>query len=69
MIKIGERGGTSYVMLCLSVLNTPRLTRDEISWLETLAFYTSVSLENVLKIGELMDHLEHVKKKGRIQRG
>ena len=47
LIKIGERGGTSYVMLCLSVLNTPRLTRDEISWLETLAFYTSVSLENV----------------------
>lgn len=64
LIKIGERGGTSYVMLCLSVLNTPRLTRDEISWLETLAFYTSVSLENVLKIGELMDHLEHVKKEG-----
>ncbi|WP_373370886.1 sensor histidine kinase, partial [Bacillus paralicheniformis] len=64
LIKIGERGGTSYVMLCLSVLNTPRLTRDEISWLETLAFYTSVSLENVLKIGELMEHLEHVKKEG-----
>ncbi|MCY8713053.1 ATP-binding protein [Bacillus haynesii] len=64
LVKIGERGGTSYVMLCLSVLNTPRLTRDEISWLETLAFYTSVSLENVLKIGELMEHLEHVKKEG-----
>ncbi|TWM36587.1 Sensor histidine kinase ComP [Bacillus licheniformis] len=64
LIKIGERGGTSYVMLCLSVLNTPRLTRDEISWLETLAFYTSVSLENVLKIGELMEHLENVKKEG-----
>lgn len=64
LIKIGERGGTSYVMLCLSILNTPRLTRDEISWLETLAFYTSVSLENVLKIGELMEHLENVKKEG-----
>ncbi|MFN2744079.1 MULTISPECIES: ATP-binding protein [Bacillus] len=64
LIKIGERGGTSYVMLCLSVLNTPRLTRDEISWLETLAFYTSVSLENVLKIGELMEHLENVKQEG-----
>ncbi|MCF7616780.1 ATP-binding protein [Bacillus sonorensis] len=64
LIKIGERGGTSYVMLCLSMLNTPRLTRDEISWLETLAFYTSVSLENVLKIGELMEHLENVKKEG-----
>ncbi|WP_239695195.1 sensor histidine kinase [Bacillus swezeyi] len=64
LIKIGERGGTSYVMLCLSILNTPKLTRDEISWLETLAFYTSVSLENVLKIGELMEHLENVKKEG-----
>ncbi|NPC93978.1 PDZ domain-containing protein [Bacillus sp. WMMC1349] len=64
LIKIGERGGTSYVMLCLSVLNTPKLTRDEISWLETLAFYTSVSLENVLKIGELLEHLENVKEEG-----
>ncbi|MDA1476247.1 histidine kinase [Bacillus changyiensis] len=64
LIKIGERGGTSYVMLCLSALNTPKLTRDEISWLETLAFYTSVSLENVLKIGELLEHLENVKEEG-----
>ncbi|MDI5790493.1 hypothetical protein PO124_24775 [Bacillus licheniformis] len=57
MIKIGERGGTSYVMLCLSVLNTPRLTRDEISWLETLAFIRAFPWKRA-EIGELMEHLE-----------
>ncbi|MGG3624861.1 histidine kinase [Bacillus gobiensis] len=64
VLKIGERGERSFVILCLSVLNTPKLTRDEISWLETLSFYTSVSLENFIKIEELMDHLEEVKKEG-----
>lgn len=64
VLKIGERGEQSYVILCLSVLNTPKLTRDEISWLETLSFYTSISLENFIKIEELMNHLEEVKKEG-----
>ncbi|MGE6629908.1 histidine kinase [Bacillus sp. NPDC077027] len=63
MMKIGERGGYSFVICCLSNLNTPKLTRDEISWLKTLAFYTSVSLENVVKIEELMHHLEDLKQR------
>ncbi|MBR0583895.1 histidine kinase [Bacillus altitudinis MN12] len=63
MMKIGERGGHSFVICCLSNLRTPKLTRDEISWLKTLAFYTSVSLENVVKIEELMEHLEDLKQR------
>ncbi|CAM5388266.1 histidine kinase [Bacillus safensis FO-36b] [Bacillus safensis subsp. safensis] len=33
MMKIGERGGHSFVICCLSNLRTPKLSRDEISWL------------------------------------
>ncbi|MGN7942880.1 histidine kinase [Virgibacillus sp. 6R] len=64
VINIGETENKSYVLLCLSILNTPILTRDEISWLKTLAFYTNVSLENFLKIDELMQHLQEVKTEG-----
>ncbi|MFI2983886.1 sensor histidine kinase, partial [Bacillus velezensis] len=42
----------------------PRLTMDETSWLKTLSFYTSVSMENVLQIEELMDHLQNLKQQG-----
>ena len=38
MMKIGERGGQSFMICCLSNIQTPKLTRDEISWLKTLAF-------------------------------
>ncbi|MEK3708882.1 histidine kinase [Bacillus sp. FSL K6-1005] len=61
-MKIGERGSKSYIVLCLSFMNTPKLTWDEISWLKTLSFYTSITMENVLKIEELMNHLEDLKK-------
>ncbi|MES1026795.1 histidine kinase [Bacillus velezensis] len=64
LMKIGERGTSSYVLLCLSSINTPRLTMDETSWLKTLSFYTSVSMENVLQIEELMDHLQNLKQQG-----
>ncbi|MEC1546585.1 two-component system sensor histidine kinase ComP [Bacillus halotolerans] len=64
LMKVGERGGSSYVLLCLSNINTPRLTRDEISWLKTLSFYTSVSMENVMQIEELMEHLKDLKQEG-----
>ncbi|MES9726259.1 sensor histidine kinase, partial [Bacillus safensis] len=63
MMKIGERGGQSFMICCLSNIQTPKLTRDEISWLKTLAFYTSVSLENVVKIEELMEHLDDLKQR------
>ncbi|GAA0130530.1 hypothetical protein BavelB3_11090 [Bacillus velezensis] len=62
LMKIGERGSKSYIVLCLSFMNTPKLTWDEISWLKTLSFYTSITMENVLKIEELMNHLEDLKK-------
>ncbi|OAS87117.1 MULTISPECIES: histidine kinase [Metabacillus] len=64
VINIGETEGKNYILLCLSTLNTPRLTRDEISWLKTLSFYTNVSLENFLKIDELMQHLQKVETEG-----
>ncbi|AOY04749.1 two-component system sensor histidine kinase ComP [Bacillus subtilis] len=64
LMKVGERGGSSYVLLCLSNINTPRLTRDEISWLKTLSFYTSVSMENVMHIEERMEHLKDLKQEG-----
>ncbi|MCY7472255.1 ATP-binding protein [Bacillus safensis] len=63
MMKIGERGGHSFIICCLSNIQTPKLSRDEISWLKTLAFYTSVSLENVVKIEELMEHLDDLKQR------
>ncbi|MGD6817371.1 histidine kinase [Metabacillus sp. 84] len=64
LIKIGETEDRNYILLCLSTINTPKLTRDEISWLKALSFYTHVSLENFLKIEELMNHLETVQKEG-----
>ncbi|MGG3803234.1 histidine kinase [Metabacillus fastidiosus] len=64
IINIGETKERTYILLCLSILNTPRLTRDEISWLQTLSFYTNVSLENFLKIEELMVHLQKIEKEG-----
>ncbi|OCB94961.1 Histidine kinase [Bacillus amyloliquefaciens] len=64
LMKIGERGANSYILLCLSSINTPRLTIDEISWLKTLSFYTSVSMENILQIEELMNHLQDLKQQG-----
>lgn len=64
VINIGETENKSYILLCVSILNTPILTRDEISWLKTLSFYTNVSLENFLKIDELMHHLQEVKTEG-----
>ncbi len=64
IINIGVTDDKSYVLVCLSILNTPILTRDEISWLKTLSFYTNVSLENFLKIDELMLHLQKVESEG-----
>lgn len=64
IINTGETENKSYVLLCLSILNTPRLTRDEISWLKTLSFYTNVSLENFLKIDELMQHMQKLETEG-----
>ncbi|MGM7722578.1 histidine kinase [Metabacillus sp. Hm71] len=64
VINVGETEDKNYVLLCLSILNTPRLTRDEISWLKTLSFYTNVSLENFLKIDELMQHLQKIETEG-----
>lgn len=64
IINIGVTDEKSYVLVCLSILNTPILTRDEISWLKTLSFYTNVSLENFLKIDELMQHLQKVETEG-----
>ncbi|MFC0270996.1 histidine kinase [Metabacillus herbersteinensis] len=64
LLNVGETEDRSYVLLCLSVLNTPKLTRDEMSWLKTLSFYTNVSVENFLKIEELMDHLQKIEREG-----
>jgi two-component system sensor histidine kinase ComP len=64
VINVGETDDRSYVMVCLSMLNTPMLNRDEISWLKTLSFYTNISLENFLKIEELMNHLQKIKSEG-----
>lgn len=64
VINVGETDERSFVMVCLSMLNTPKLNRDEISWLKTLSFYTNISLENFLKIEELMSHLQKIKSEG-----
>ncbi|MGR6117172.1 ATP-binding protein [Aeribacillus composti] len=58
VLTVGETNRRKYVIICLSVIKTPKLTRDEISWLNSLAFYTNVTVENFLKIEELMERLE-----------
>ncbi|MEK5323494.1 histidine kinase [Aeribacillus sp. FSL M8-0254] len=60
VLTVGETNRRKYVIICLSVIKTPKLTRDEISWLNSLAFYTNVTVENFLKIEELMERLEKV---------
>ncbi|MBU7595856.1 ATP-binding protein (plasmid) [Metabacillus halosaccharovorans] len=60
IIFVGEATKRNYLLLCTSKINTPKLTRDELSYLKTLAYYTNVTLENFLKIENLMVHLENI---------
>lgn len=60
IIYVGEATNKNFLLLCTSKINTPKLTRDEISYLKSLAYYTNVTLENFLKIENLMDHLENI---------
>ncbi len=63
ILNIGEAEGKIYMLLALSPINTPRLTRDEIEWLKTLSYYTNVTLENFVKIEYLMENLEELENK------
>ncbi|WP_243387959.1 histidine kinase [Bacillus kexueae] len=65
VLNIGESVGEYYILICLSKMNTPRLTVDEKSWLNALAYYTNVTLSNFLKIESLMSHLEQLKQEGK----
>ncbi|PGT80182.1 sensor histidine kinase [Bacillus sp. AFS040349] len=60
IINVGEADKNFYLLVCTSKINTPILTRDELSYLKTLAYYTHVTLENFLKIENLMLYLENL---------
>lgn len=60
IINVGEADKNFYLLVCTSKVSTPRLTRDEISYLKNLAHYTNVTLENFLKIENLMTYLENL---------
>ncbi|UHA61505.1 sensor histidine kinase [Metabacillus litoralis] len=60
IINVGEVDKNFYLLVCTSKINTPILTRDELSYLKTLAYYTHVTLENFLKIENLMSYLENL---------
>jgi len=60
IINVGEADKNFYLLVCTSKINTPILTRDELSYLKTLAYYTHVTLENFLKIENLMSYLENL---------
>lgn len=65
VLNIGEAQNNSYVLVALANMNTPKLTRDELSWLKTLAYYTNVTIESFFKIEQFMEHLEQVEEKGK----
>lgn len=58
IINVGETDKSHYILVCTTKINTPKLTRDELSYLKTLAYYTNVTLETFLKIENLMAYLE-----------
>ncbi|MNF48344.1 Sensor histidine kinase ComP [compost metagenome] len=63
LINIGEAEGKTFIILALCDINTPRLTRDERQWLNNLAYYTNVTLENFVKIEHLMENLNELESK------
>lgn len=58
LLNIGEAEGKKFILLALSDVNTPKLTMDEKQWLNSLAYYTNVTLENFMKIEHLLEHLD-----------
>lgn len=65
IINVGESNEGYYLLICLSKINTPKLTIDEKSWLNALSYYTNVTISNFLKIESLMDHLNNLKNDGK----
>ncbi|MBD1382594.1 histidine kinase [Metabacillus arenae] len=63
-LNIGETQSKHYLLVCTSKINTPKLTRDEISCLKALAYYTNVTLENFLKLEEMMERVEIYQSEG-----
>jgi len=65
IVNVGESNEGYYLLICLSKINTPKLTIDEKSWLNALSYYTNVTISNFLKIESLMDHLNNLKNDGK----
>lgn len=65
ILNIGETDKFNYLLLCTARVNTPKLTRDERNWLETLAYYTNVTLSKYQKIEGLLTTLERLESEGK----
>lgn len=58
-LVIGERQNYYYCLIVKKLINIP-LSKEQQDWLEVLAYYTSISIENMIKIEELLKKLESV---------
>lgn len=58
ILNIGESQNKGFIILALSNFDTPKLSKDDITWLKTLAYYTNVTIENFIKIEGFMEKLK-----------
>ncbi|OIJ10893.1 hypothetical protein BKP37_17115 [Anaerobacillus alkalilacustris] len=59
LLVIGERQNYYYCLIVKKLTNTP-IRKEQQDWLEVLAYYTSISIENMIKIEDLLKKLESV---------
>ena len=64
VVNVGETQSRTYILVGMAQINTPKLSRDELSWLKTLAYYTNVTIESFIKIEQFMEHLEMTEEEG-----
>lgn len=65
IFSIGESNGTSYVLVFLSKFNIPKLSRDKVSLLKTLIYYTEITIDSFLKVEQLMENLKEIENEGK----
>ncbi len=61
LLVIGEQENYYYCVVVESLRITP-FSKEQLDWLEVLAYYTSISLENMSKIEDLVNQLQEFQK-------
>lgn len=62
LLNIGDTKDTHFIIKAFGDGNLPRLTRDETTWLKSLAYYTHVTIENFSKIENVMLQIASIDK-------